>query len=304
MKDTPRFTRRRFLAAAASVAGAATLASSPRWLRSRENDMTPSATPAARMPLLFVGHGSPMNAIEDNVWSRALRELAASLPKPRAVLAISAHWYTEGSLLTADEHPRTIHDFGGFPQALFDQRYPAPGDPALAHRVSALLGSGASALRTDWGLDHGTWTVLKHLRPAADVPVVQLSVDRTASGRDLLETGRRLAPLRDEGVLLLGSGNLTHNLRDAFARLGRGDRSRVDWAEAFDADVARALSAHDGEFLAKAWESDLGRRCHPTPDHYLPLLHVAGAAGPDEPVAFPVTGFDAGSLSMRSVRIG
>lgn len=302
MTADPRLTRRRFLAGAAMAAGVAALATTIRVRRTGEHAMTNQAS--SRMPVLFVGHGSPMNAIEDNRWSRAFQDLAAHLPRPRAVLAISAHWYTDGSFVTAEPQPRTIHDFGGFPQALFDQRYPAPGDPALARKVAGLLGREAAALRTDWGLDHGTWTVLKYLLPKADVPVVQLSVDRSASGAALVDLGRRLAGLRDEGVLLLGSGNVTHNLGDAFGRMRSGDTARVPWAEGFDADIAQAVAAHDTAFLAKAHESDLGRRCHPTPDHYLPLLHVVGAATTEDAVAFPVTGFDAGSLSMRTVRIG
>src|SRR5207245_1532893 len=174
-----------------------------------------------RMPVLFVGHGSPMNAIDDNEWSRGFQKLGRMLPEPKAILSISAHWYVAGTFVTGDEHPRTIHDFGGFPAELYEQRYPAPGNVDLARRVSKLVGRGAS-LRTDWGLDHGTWTVLKHMRPNADVPVVQLSIDGRLPPAGHLAIGQALAPLRQEGVLILGSGHVTHNLRHAFDPLRIG----------------------------------------------------------------------------------
>lgn len=257
-----------------------------------------------RMPVLFVGHGSPMNAIEENEWSRGFRALAALLPRPRAILAVSAHWYVAGTFATSDERPATIHDFGGFPEPLYRIEYPAPGDPALARRAVSLVGEQRAALRGDWGLDHGTWSVLLHAYPAADVPVVQLSIDGRLPPAEHLAIGRRLAPLRDEGVLLLGSGNVTHNLRLAFTAMRTGERSTPDWARRFDADVARAVADHDHAFLVRAPESDDGRLSHPTPDHYLPLLYVAGASQPGEPVGFPIEGFDLGSLSMRSILIG
>jgi 4,5-DOPA dioxygenase extradiol len=255
----------------------------------------------ARMPVLFVGHGSPMNAIEDNVWSRGFRALAALLPRPKAILCVSAHWFVPGTLLGANERPETIHDFSGFPPALSAVRYPAPGDVGLARRVVGLLGAGRAATSTDWGLDHGTWSVLLHLRPAADVPVVQLSLHEQLPPAEHLALGRALAPLRDEGVLVMGSGNLVHNLGQAMRSLRRGDRSTPAWASAFDADVAQALERHDQDFLARAPDGETGRMSHPTLDHYLPLLYAAGAAGGSGPVSFPLTGFDLGSLSMRSV---
>lgn len=252
------------------------------------------------MPVLFVGHGSPMNAIDDNAWSRAFRRLGQELPRPRAVLCVSAHWYGEGTRITDNERPETIHDFGGFPEELQRLQYPAHGDVALARRVAELV-PGAK-LTGEWGLDHGTWSVLCHLRPAADCPVVQLSLDGRLSGAQHLELGRALRPLRDEGVLILGSGNIVHNLRDAFGRMRRGDASTPDWASSFDADAERALLQHDGAFLARAHEDARGRSAHPTPEHYLPLLYAAGAAAATDRVSFPVQGFDAGSLSMRAVR--
>ncbi|MBI5068013.1 MAG: 4,5-DOPA dioxygenase extradiol [Deltaproteobacteria bacterium] len=262
--------------------------------------------PAAstRQPVLFAGHGSPMNAIEDNRWSRALRALGPTLPRPRAVLAISAHWYVEGTFATGNERPETIHDFGGFPEALYQVQYPAPGEPALARRALALLAPRNASLRADWGLDHGTWSVLRHLLPAADVPVVQLSIDGRLPPAGHLAIGQALAPLRDEGVLILGSGNLTHNLHHAFRAMARGESATPSWAAGFDAEAAKAVEKRDTAFLVRALDTEEGRICHPTPDHYLPLLYAVGAAHPDEPVACPVSGFDLGSLSMRTFRFG
>ena len=255
------------------------------------------------MPVAFVGHGSPMNAIEDNVWSRAFRDLASRLPRPSAVLAVSAHWYTRGTALTANERPPTIHDFGGFPEPLYQMRYPAKGDPELADRVVSLLGPGVASTSLDWGLDHGTWSVLLHVWPTADVPVVQLSIDSQVAAARHVEIGRALAPLRDEDVLILGSGNIVHNLGDAFGRMRSGDVATPAWAAEFDGAVVRGLEAHDTEALARLIESAEGRKAHPTPEHYLPLLYAAGAGG-DDPVSFPITGFDLGSLSMRAVIFG
>ncbi|HEY4885629.1 MAG TPA: 4,5-DOPA dioxygenase extradiol [Myxococcales bacterium] len=253
-----------------------------------------------RMPVLFVGHGSPMNAIDDNEWTRGFQKLAKLLPEPKAILSISAHWYVPGTFLTGDEHPRTIHDFGGFPRELYEQQYPAPGSVELAKRASKLVGERAS-LRTDWGLDHGTWTVLKYLRPEADVPVVQLSIDGRLPAAGHLAIGEALAPLREEGVLILGSGNVTHNLRHAFTSWQRGEKQTPPWAAAFDSEVAKAAGQHDGLALARLAESDAGRLSHPSRDHYYPLLYVAGAADSRDTVKFPVSGFDMSSLSMRSV---
>ena len=242
----------------------------------------------ARMPVLFVGHGSPMNAVEDNDWSRGFRGLARSIPRPRAVLAISAHWYVAGTFATSNERPPTIHDFGGFPEELFRVQYPAPGSPDLARRVVGLVGEDRAALRDDWGLDHGTWSVLLHLLPGADVPVVQLSIDGRLPPAGHLAIGRTLRPLRDEGVLVLASGNVVHNLGHAFAAWRRGDHATPAWASTFDEEVATALRDHDEAHLAGALEGEGGRLAHPTPDHYLPLLHAVGASDPDGEVHFPV----------------
>ncbi len=261
----------------------------------------PGQPSAHRMPVLFVGHGSPMNAIEDNRWSRGFRALAAELPVPRAILAVSAHWYVDGTFTTANDRPSTIHDFGGFPDALYRVQYPAPGDPALASHVAELLRARGATARSDWGLDHGTWSVLVHLRPSADVPVVQLSIDARLPAAEHLTIGRALAPLRDEGVLVLGSGNLVHNLRHAFSAHLAGEPRTPTWARAFDEEIARALAAHDDDALVRALESETGRLSHPTPDHYLPVLYAAGASSTADVVRFPIEGFDWASLSMRSV---
>jgi len=254
-----------------------------------------------RMPVLFVGHGSPMNAIEDNAWSRGHAALARLVPRPRAILAVSAHWESDGTFTTLDDPPPTIHDFGGFPAALYAMRYPAPGDPALAARAAALTGGSAADGR---GLDHGTWSVLHRMYPKAEIPVVQLSLDVRATASEHLALGRALAPLRDEGVLILASGNLTHDLRDAFSRLRSGDTATPDWAARFDADAARALAARDEAWLVGALDTPDGRRAHPSAEHWLPVLYAAGASDANDAISFPITGFDLGSLSMRSVLFG
>ncbi len=263
-----------------------------------------SGSGSGRMPALFVGHGSPMNAIEDNIWSRGYRVLAELIPRPKAILSISAHWFVPGTYLTGDENPKTIHDFSGFPKELHQIQYPAPGDVTLARQVAELLGDERVALKTDWGIDHGTWAVLHHMYPDASIPVVQLSVNSKIKPAEHLAIGRKLAPLRDEGVLIMGSGNITHNLRYAMLHYQNEDLSTPDWANKFDADIARSSELHDGDFLVKALDSDNGRMSHPTPDHYFPLLYVVGASHKNESIRFPITGFDLGSLSMRSVLFG
>jgi 4,5-DOPA dioxygenase extradiol len=249
------------------------------------------------MPALFLGHGNPMNAVRKTRWSEAWRAIGPSLPRPRAILSVSAHWYVPGLALTAQRIPPTIHDFGGFPEELFQVDYPAPGDPALAARVRQLLPE--AGLDETWGLDHGTWSVLVHLFPKADVPVVQLSLDRTKTAADHRALGQRLAPLRDEGILVLGSGNVVHNLH-AYA-WGEPSAQPYDWAVSFDRRVRDALIARDEETLASFEKPG---EAVPTPDHYLPLLYVAALRGKDDPVTFPVEGFDGGSISMLAVRIG
>lgn len=261
--------------------------------------------PSGRMPVLFVGHGSPMNAIEDNQWRRGFEALGADVPRPRAILAISAHWFVDGTYLTGESRPKTIHDFGGFPQALFEIEYPAPGRPELAQQVLDRLEQPGAALSTEWGLDHGTWCVVRPMYPAADVPVVQLSLNRRLPLERHLALGQALAPLRDEGVLILGSGNVVHNLRDAFGRYRSGNTEVPAWAGGFDRDVATALEQRDHAALVGALPAgEHGRAAHPSIDHYLPLLYAAGAALPSDAVSYPIEGFDMGSISMRTVRFG
>jgi 4,5-DOPA dioxygenase extradiol len=269
-----------------------------------EHHMTTLPVAPARLPVLFIGHGSPMNAIEDNRWSQAFRALGAALPRPRAVLSISAHWLLPGSFVTDNVRPTTIHDFGGFPPALHQVTYPAAGDPQLAARVARMLAPHAASTRSDWGLDHGTWSVLCHMWPDADVPVLQLSIDGRVGPTQHVEIGRALSPLRDDGVLILGSGNLTHNLRDAFSNLQRGRTETPSWATDFDAEIASALEQRDAARLGRAPESATGRLAHPTTEHYLPLLYSFGASTELDTVSYPITGFDLGSLSMRAVRFG
>jgi 4,5-DOPA dioxygenase extradiol len=261
-------------------------------------DMADSA-----MPALFLGHGNPMNAIETNAYTEAWRALGRSLPRPRAVLAVSAHWYVPGARVTAVGAPRTIHDFGGFPRELYEVRYPAPGDRALAARVVELLAPTPVQRDEEWGLDHGTWSVLRHVYPEADVPVVQLAIDDTQTAAYHHEVGRRLQPLRDEGVLVVGSGNVVHNLH-AYG-WGRPSMEPFDWALRFETQ-ARDLLARGEHAPLVAYEG-LGRDAHlsaPTPDHFLPLLYVMGLRRPDDAVSFPVTGWDGGSISMLSVQLG
>lgn len=255
--------------------------------------------PHSRQPVLFIGHGSPEHGIADTRFSRAFRDLGASLPRPGAIVVVSAHWETAGTATTGNDAPRTIHDFRGFPDALHAVRYPAPGAPDLARDLADRLGG---SVRLDWGLDHGTWCVLRWMFPDADVPVVQLSIDRLAGPTTHVDLARRLAPLRDQGVLIVGSGNLTHNLRDAFGRMRTGDRTTPPWAASFETDVVEMLDQHDTAALAAASARDDFDLAHPTAEHWIPLLYAAGASLPDDAVSYPIEGFDWGSLSMRAVR--
>lgn len=256
------------------------------------------------MPVLFVGHGNPMHAISQNAYTDAWRALSADIPRPRAIVCISAHWYVRDTRITAMEKPPTIHDFGGFPRALFEVEYPAPGDPSLAARVADLLRAVPATLDgQSWGLDHGTWSILKHMYPAADIPVIQLSIDRTKPALFHYELGARLSPLRDEGVLILGSGNLVHNLHTY--SWGGHEGMAYDWARDFEAEAKDLLASHNHEPLI-AYDT-MGKSAElsiPTPDHYLPFLYAISLCRGGEALSYPVEGFDGGSISMLSVRIG
>lgn len=252
------------------------------------------------MPCVFLGHGTPLNVLADNVWTRSWRRIGLTLPRPRAILSVSAHWCTQGVGVTAMEAPPTIHDFGGFPKEMYDIRYPAPGDPTLAHRVCELLAPLPIVPDQSWGLDHGTWSVLAKAYPDADIPVVQLSIDMTQPAAFHFSVGTHLAPLRDEGVLILGTGNVVHNL---MLRQRHSDFAYA-WAIKFNDFVREHLLAH--EFGALIDYESLGEAAAlsaPTPDHYYPLLYAAGAAGDDE-AAIEIDGVYEGAMSMLSVVFG
>ena len=254
------------------------------------------------MPAVFFGHGNPMNALSRNRYTQAWAELGRTLPRPKAILAISAHWFVPRTGVTVSTAPKTIHDFGGFPRELYDVQYPAPGDPELAQRVRQLLAPVAVTLDESWGLDHGTWSVLCHAYPRADIPVVQLSIDETQPASFHYALGERLAPLREEGVLIAGSGNVVHNLR-AYA-WGR-DAEPYDWAIRFEQVVRDRILSGDARELIE-YES-LGRDALlsiPTPDHFLPLLYVLAACQPTDAASFPAAGVEGGSISMLAVKLG
>jgi 4,5-DOPA dioxygenase extradiol len=255
------------------------------------------------MPAIFFGHGNPMNAISRNEYTEGWAAIGKEIPRPRAVLCVSAHWYLPGTHVTAMQAPRTIHDFGGFPRELYEVQYPAPGEPELATRVRDLLAPLSVGLDARWGLDHGTWSVLCHVFPEADVPIIQLSIDETQPAEFHYELGKRLGSLRDEGVLITGSGNLVHNLH-TYA-WGRHKVEPFDWAVRFEERARALLTAGDHQPLIN-YES-LGKDAllsAPTPDHYLPLLYVIALQREEDEVNFPVEGFDGGSISMLTVRIG
>ncbi|PRD15815.1 4,5-DOPA dioxygenase extradiol [Pantoea coffeiphila] len=257
-----------------------------------------------RMPALFLGHGSPMNVLEENIYTETWRKLGETLPKPKAIIAVSAHWYTRGTAVTAMEKPRTIHDFGGFPQALFDTRYPAPGSPALARKIAEVLSPIDVQLDQEWGFDHGSWGVLIKMYPDADIPVVQLSVDGTKPAAYHFELGRKLALLREQGVMIVASGNVVHNLRMV---RWQGEAPAYPWAESFNQYVRDNLAwqGDDAQHpLVNFMQHEGAALSNPTPEHYLPLLYVLGARAQDEAVTVPVDGIVMGSLSMLSVQVG
>ncbi len=257
----------------------------------------------APMPAVFFGHGNPMNALARNAFTERWSQLGRSLPRPKAILSVSAHWYVPGTAVTAVSQPRTIHDFGGFPRPLFEVRYPAPGSSALAQHVHDLLAPVAVQMDRGWGLDHGTWSVLLHVFPKADIPVVQLSIDETREASWHFEIAKQLQVLRDEGVLIMGSGNIVHNLH-AYS-WGNRATGAYDWAQRFENRARELLAA--GEFAPLVAYEALGSDAHlsaPTPEHYLPLVYVLAQRRDGDAVSFPVEGFDGGSISMLAVQIG
>jgi 4,5-DOPA dioxygenase extradiol len=255
------------------------------------------------MPAIFFGHGNPMNALLRNEWTEGWAAIGKDIDRPRAVLCVSAHWYLPATLVSAMPAPRTIHDFGGFPRELYQVQYPAPGDPELARRVKEMLAPLPVELDNSWGLDHGTWSVLMHAFPEADVPIVQLSIDETQPAAFHFELGKRLAPLRDEGILIAGSGNLVHNLH-TYA-WGKHTPEPYDWAVRFETTAKELMVKGDFDPLVNydSLERD-ALLAIPTPDHYLPLLYVLGARKTDDEITFPVQGVDGGSISMLAVRLG
>lgn len=253
--------------------------------------------PSERMPMLFIGQGNPMNAIVDNEFRRSWQQLGEYLKKPQAVLCISAHWISSGTAVTAMDQPRTIHDFGGFPPELYAQQYPAPGDPGLAREIQSMSQKHEILADYEWGLDHGTWSVIKPMFPLADVPVLQLSLDYYADISYHFELAESLRKLREKGVLVIGSGNLVHNLRQISI-----SGKMFDWAIEFDDKIADLITKGDDREIInfQKWGS-LSKMAHPTYDHLLPLFYVLGMKYPDEQPQFFNKSIDLGSISMRSV---
>ena len=255
------------------------------------------------MPVLFIGHGSPMNGIQDNEFSLRWQKMAKEIPRPAAVLVVSAHWYTPGTHITAMDRPATIHDFGGFPRALFEVEYPAPGAPELAREAASLIHSTPVALSHDWGLDHGAWTVVRHMYPRADIPVLQLSLDFTRDGKYHYHLAKELSALRKKGVLIIGSGNMVHNLRLISWELIIG--GGFDWAVTMNERFKKLIL--DGDHATLANFEGLGKEgklAIPTPEHYLPLLYVLALQEKDETPTFFNDKAVGGSLTMTSVKIG
>jgi 4,5-DOPA dioxygenase extradiol len=276
-------------------AGVTTL---PAWLRAM------SALPFEdnRMPALFVGHGSPLNAIADNSYTSSLAEMGKQLPTPKAVLVISAHWLSRGSYVTGTAKPPTIHDFYGYPDELYEINYPAPGTPAIAKATMDMLKKMDGMADMRRGLDHGAWAVLRHMYPKADVPVFQLSLDRARSMEELYLIGRMIRDLRDKGILIIGSGNITQNLGKLEEE---EDAVTYPWAEEFDAKVANFLMRGDHKALTlyESW-GEIARLSHPSNDHYLPLIYTTGVQHESESVEFFHEGFQYGCISMRCVKFG
>jgi 4,5-DOPA dioxygenase extradiol len=270
----------------------------PAWMKA----MSELPNEDIRMPALFVGHGSPMNAIADNSYTRALAAMGTSLPRPKAILVVSAHWLSRGSYVGGSARPTTIHDFYGFPQELYDLSYPAPGSPGAAKMTMEMLRKMDAMADMGRGLDHGAWAVLLHMYPQADIPVYQLSIDRARSLDEMYLIGRLVRDLRDKGILIIGSGNITHNLGQIAPE---EDAEVMPWAEEFDAKVANFLQRGDHKALTQyeSW-GEIARLAQPSNDHYLPLMYATGVAHESESIEFFHEGFQHGSISMRCVKFG
>mgnify|MGYP000990140652 FL=1 len=258
-----------------------------------------------KMPVLFIGHGSPMNAIEDNIFSKRWQQMGKEIPTPKAVVVVSAHWLTKGTMVTAMPNPKTIYDFGGFPQALFDVQYPAPGSPELATEIQKLITNPAVELDHDWGLDHGTWSVVKHMYPNADIPVLQLSINYYKPAAYHYELAKQLLSLRKKGVLIIGSGNMVHNLRMvAWDKLSEPEYG-FDWAlEMNDVFKNKISNGFHKELIQYEKLHKAATLAIPTPDHYYPLLYILALQTDNDKVEFFNDKAVGGSLTMTSVRIG
>lgn len=268
------------------------------------NNVSQSFSNTEKMPVLFLGHGSPMNAIEENQFVTGFRNMAKTLPKPNAILCISAHWYTKGTKLTAMQMPKTIHDFGGFPQALFNVQYPAKGSPQLAEMTSQMLQPIEVTLDHSWGLDHGAWSVIKHLYPNADIPVIQLSIDHTKAPQYHYELAQKLMKLRHKGILIIGSGNLIHNLGLIDFQNFDKDNYGFDWAiEAHDIMNKLLLEQNHQALIQYQKQSKAMQLAIPTPDHYLPLIYTLGLQQKQDAITLFNDKLLAGSLSMTSIKI-
>ena len=267
-------------------------------------DIPDAGTSKDKMPVLFLGHGSPMNAIEENEFVKGFREVGKTIPKPAAIICVSAHWETKGTFVTAMERPNTIHDFGGFPQALFDVQYPAPGDPALAKETKSIITKTEVGLDQNWGLDHGAWSVIKHLYPAADVPVIQMSLDYMQTAQYHYELAKELASLRKKGVLIIGSGNMVHNLRMIAWDKLNADAYGYDWAiEANDKMKKYILNGDHRQLINYKSQGKAFDLAIPSPDHYLPLLYTLALKEENEKVSLFNDKAVAGSITMTSVKI-
>ncbi len=257
------------------------------------------------MPALFLGHGSPMNAIEDNEFTRGFKKIAEDIPRPKAIICVSAHWETNGTFITGMEKPRTIHDFSGFPKSLYEIQYPAPGFPALGENVREILTSVDARLDFNWGYDHGAWSVVKHLYPAADIPMIQLSIDQNANPEKHYEIAGQLSELRKKGILIIGSGNMVHNLgRIAWDKLGQSNYA-YDWAIEANEQIKKAITENEHRTLTnfrsqgKAWDLAI-----PTTEHFIPLIYIMGIKNKKDQILIFNDKAVGGSLTMTSVKIG